>query len=233
MKAVFFDLDDTLYDQLWPFRMAFDSVFPGINNISIVDLFTKSREYSDRVFAQTESGEMTLAQMHRYRMVHAFHDLGRKISDDEADEFQKVYKEHQYKISLIPEMKRILQYLYKKNIPLYITTNGPSAHQRSKINALDIGNWIPSEHIFISSEIGFAKPDKEYFDYVNAKTKTGSTHSYMIGDSFANDIAGAVQAEWNAIWVNTKNRAKSHPHIQPKYEVNTYQQLEDMIRQLF
>ncbi|MBS4212866.1 MULTISPECIES: HAD family hydrolase [Neobacillus] len=233
MKAVFFDLDDTLYDQLWPFRMAFDGVFPGVDTISVVDLFTKSREYSDRVFAMTESGEMPLNQMHRYRMVHAFQDLGRNISDVEADEFQRVYKEHQYKISLIPKMKRILQYLYEKNIPMYITTNGPSAHQRAKIKALDIGNWIPEANIFISSEIHHAKPDKEYFDYVTAKTNFTNAHSYMIGDSFENDILGATRAGWNAIWINTKNKEKPHPHIQPEYEVISYKQLEELIKQLF
>jgi len=232
MKAFFFDLDDTLYNQLQPFQAAYDSIFSRITDISILELFKKSREYSDRVFAQTESGEMSLEAMHQYRMINAFKDFGYTISPAEADAFQKTYKDHQYKVSLIPEMKNILHYLNSKQISMYVTTNGPSSHQRLKIASLEIEQWIPQTHIFISSEVGIAKPHKGFFEYVNRKTKTTSTDSFMVGDSFENDIIGADQAGWNSIWINTKNKPRDVETIRPTYEAVSYQQLENMIYKL-
>ncbi|MEH7097434.1 HAD family hydrolase [Neobacillus vireti] len=233
MKAIFFDLDDTLYDQLQPFEAAYHRVFSTITDITILELFKKSREYSDKVFALTESGEMSLEKMHQYRMIHAFKDLGYSISTDEADAFQKEYKDHQYKVSLIPEMKNILHYLAAKDIPIYVTTNGPAHHQRLKLASLDLDDVIPDSNIFISSEVGYAKPRKEFFEYVNQKTNTHPADSYMVGDSFANDIIGANQAGWNSIWINPTNKPKAMGSIQPTYEINSYPQLEELIKLLF
>jgi putative hydrolase of the HAD superfamily len=233
MKALFFDLDDTLYDQLQPFQAAYHRVFATITDISILELFKKSREYSDKVFALTESGEMSLEKMHQYRMINAFKDFGYSISTDEADAFQKEYKDHQYKVSLIPEMKNILHHLSRKDIPIYITTNGPARHQRLKLDALDIGNLIPKSNIFISSEVGYAKPQKEFFEYVNRKTNTHPADSIMVGDSFENDIIGADLAGWNSIWINPTNKPKAMESIQPTYEIKSYQQLEELIKLLF
>ncbi|MBT2655153.1 HAD family hydrolase [Bacillus sp. ISL-18] len=233
MKAFFFDLDDTLYDQLQPFQAAYHRVFSTITDISILALFKKSREYSDKVFGLTESGEMSLEKMHQYRMINAFKDFGYSISTDEANAFQKEYKDHQYKVSLIPEMKNILHYLNKKDIPIYVTTNGPSRHQRLKLAALNLAEVIPESNFFISSEVGFAKPRKDFFEYVNRKTNTHPADSYMVGDSFENDIAGADLAGWNSIWINPTNKQKTIDSIQPTYEINSYPQLEELIKLLF
>ena len=233
MKALFFDLDDTLYDQLQPFQEAYDRTFSAITDIPILDLFKKSREYSDKVFTLTESGKMPLEEMHQYRMINAFQELGYTITAEEADAFQSVYKENQYKVSLVPEINRILHYLRSKDIPTYVITNGPSPHQWLKLESLDLFHWIPKSNIFISSEVGYAKPQKELFAYVNSQTNTTSAISYMVGDSFENDMIGAKNAGWNSIWVNTKNKPRTIETIHPHYETNSYQQLEDLIRLIF
>lgn len=233
MTAVFFDLDDTLYNQLQPFQSAYNAVFSHITEILILDLFKKSREYSDRVFHLTESGEMPVEEMHRNRVIYAFDHFHYRISEDEAMEFQKIYKVHQYKISLVPEMENILNYLSTKNIPLYILTNGPSNHQRLKIEALNPFQWIPKNNIFISSEVGYAKPQKELFEHVNAQTKTSASTSFIIGDSFENDIIGANNAEWNSIWLNTKKRRMPLYQKHPNYETTSYQNLEEVIKNIF
>jgi len=233
MKALFFDLDDTLYDQLQPFQVAYDRTFSAMKDIPILELFKKSREYSDRVFTLTESGKMPLEKMHQNRLIYAFQDMDYKITAEEADAFQRVYKEHQYKVTLVPEMKRILQYLSTKGIPVYVITNGPSSHQWLKLESLDLFHWIPKSNIYISSEIGYAKPQKEFFEYVNKQTNTTGAISYMVGDSFENDMIGANNAGWNSIWLNTKNKPKSIETIHPLYEANSYQQLEELIKLLF
>jgi len=233
LTAVFFDLDDTLYDQLQPFQSAFNSLFSHITDVTILDLYKKSREYSDRVFPLTESGKMTVEEMNKNRVIYAFDHFHYQISEEEAMHFQEIYKEHQYKISLVPEMENILNYLSSKNVPLYILTNGHSNHQRLKLEALNPFQWIPQNNIFVSSEVGYSKPQKEIFEYVNAQTNTTASESFIIGDSFENDIMGAHNAKWNSIWLNTKQRKMPSNERHPNYEATSYRELEQLIKNTF
>lgn len=50
MKAVLFDVDDTLYDQVIPFQKAYEELFKGSFELSIEELYKRSRYYSDEVW---------------------------------------------------------------------------------------------------------------------------------------------------------------------------------------
>ena len=39
MTAIFFDMDDTLYDQIEPFKKAYDTLFGDRFHVDIYDLF--------------------------------------------------------------------------------------------------------------------------------------------------------------------------------------------------
>ena len=49
--AVFFDLDDTLYDQAQPFAYAVEKVVGPIPHATAADLFDTSRRYSQEIFS--------------------------------------------------------------------------------------------------------------------------------------------------------------------------------------
>ena len=75
MTAILFDVDDTLYDQLEPFRLACGQVLGTDFRADYERLFVRSRYYSELVFNQSESGRMAMEDMYVYRLVHAFADL--------------------------------------------------------------------------------------------------------------------------------------------------------------
>jgi putative hydrolase of the HAD superfamily len=58
MKFVF-DIDDTLYDLMEPFRKAFLDTFKNFD-VDIQTVFIKSREHSDLVFEQSMKGEISI-----------------------------------------------------------------------------------------------------------------------------------------------------------------------------
>ncbi|MBK1876592.1 HAD-IA family hydrolase [Pelagicoccus mobilis] len=55
------------------------------------------------------------------------------------------------------------------------------------------------DHVFVSSEIGHEKPDREIFSHCEAKLELTPEQILHIGDSFQHDIEGASAAGWNAI----------------------------------
>ena len=95
MKAIVFDVDDTLYDLSTPFKETCREVFPEDKDLDLEGAFLASRRYSDSVYARCLSGEMSMEEMYIYRFKNAFLDYGKKIDALKALEFQAIYEEKQ------------------------------------------------------------------------------------------------------------------------------------------
>ena len=48
---------------------------------------------------------------------------------------------------------------------------------------------------------------------------------WFVGDSYALDVKGAVNAGWNAVWMNRRRRKKPEDNIAVYEEVHTEQEL--------
>ena len=92
-----------------------------------MQIFARSRKYSDEVFEASENGTITMEEMYIYRICHAFKDFGIVVTDEEALLFQKYYQEYQKKIQLSDEMRSLLQSCVGR-CRLGIITNGPAGY---------------------------------------------------------------------------------------------------------
>ena len=108
MKAIVFDVDDTLYDLSTPFKQTCREIFPEDTDLDLEGAFLASRRYSDSVYARCLSGEMSMEEMYIYRFKNAFLDYGKKINALKALEFQAVYEEKQQEIRMTDAMKDLL-----------------------------------------------------------------------------------------------------------------------------
>lgn len=230
--VIFFDVDDTLYNQIEPFRRAFYKNFSNIHSIDIEKLFLASRKYSDEVFHKTEKMEMSLREMHVYRISKAFEEFGYYILPESAIAFQIDYERYQDEISIIPDMKEILEFLIANGIKVGIITNGPEKHQKKKIDALGLKRWISDENITISGEVGFAKPEREIFKIAKARMKIQENTIYYVGDSFENDVMGALNAGWTPIWINKRKREISNIPPNLIYEVNEEKSILKIVKNI-
>ncbi|WP_455390326.1 HAD family hydrolase [Lactiplantibacillus pentosus] len=203
MKTILFDVDDTLYDQLKPFRQAFTATF-AFKNIPLEKLYTLSRKLSDQVFAASASGTISMQAMYIYRIQKALAHFDHRISAQQAQIFQQNYQHYQQQIQLLPDVIATLNYYQARQFGLGIITNGPTAHQKAKIAQLGLHRWIKPSHIMISGAVGVAKPAPQIFQLTAAHLHLTPATTYYIGDSFANDIIGAKQAGWHTIWLNRR-----------------------------
>jgi len=60
------------------------------------------------------------------------------------------------------------------------------------------------ERCFISSEIGFPKPDSRFYIAAAAQLDLPPDEILLVGDDWTNDILGARAAGWQAIWLDRK-----------------------------
>ena len=223
IKAVVFDVDDTLYDLSTPFKEACRTVFPEDTGLDLEGAFLASRRYSDSVYASSLSGKISMEEMYIYRFENAFRDYGKKIDAQTALFFQAVYEQKQQEIKMTEAMKKLLENLSGK-MKLGIVTNGPTQHQWDKVNTLGVEQWIPKEHILISGEIGIAKPDTGIFAAELGRLDLQKEDVCYVGDSFENDIVGAKGAGWKAVWYNHRGHQATE-EVMPDYIVKSEDEL--------
>lgn len=205
MKALIFDLDDTLYNQEEPFKQAIQAHLP-VQDEQMEALYIAFRLHADEVFEAATTGAMTLEASHIYRMKQALADFGYDLSDELALTIQKDYQENQGRLLLSPEFPTIFDYCHENGIHLGIITNGPHLHQLRKLQSLEMANWISEDLTLISGQVGIAKPRKAIFDLMAEKLQVLPEEICYVGDSFENDVVGAKGAGWKVIWLNHRKR---------------------------
>lgn len=209
-KAILFDVDDTLYDQTVPFKEAYAQYFGDKPVIPAEVIYPVTRKYSDQVYSQAMSGQITMEELYIYRVQKAFEEYNITITVEEALVFQKVYADRQRHIHMSETMEKILTYCSGK-VELGIITNGPSAHQWNKVKSLQAERWIPQGNIFVSGDVGAEKPERKIFDHAKRTMKLENAEIWFVGDSYELDVKGAVNAGWNAVWMN--RRGRKHPEM--------------------
>jgi putative hydrolase of the HAD superfamily len=63
------------------------------------------------------------------------------------------------------------------------------------------------EQAFVSSEIGYVKPDQRFFAAVKERLNAAAAEIMLVGDDEVNDSAGAAAAGWRNIFLDRKGGA--------------------------
>ena len=228
---IFFDLDDTLYDQMFPFKKAFEQVFSEekYNSIDLIELFEHRQKYSIEAYSLFTQGNLTKLEMFSYRLCRSFLAMGLKITDNQALAFQEVYESYQNKIELDPDMVSVLDYCIAKQLPIGILSNGEEHHQWKKITHLNLEKWFKKEHIFVSGAIGYDKPDRRIFEHVTDTINLEDKTLWLVGDNFENDVVGATNAGWQTIFLN-KYRLDTTGLVQPNHSIGKSGELLSLIK---
>ncbi|MFI3085412.1 HAD family hydrolase [Streptococcus sp. 2020WUSS089] len=229
MKALIFDVDDTLYDQIQPFERALERHIE-VARVQIEPLYLSFRRYADEVFEETATGKMSLKDSHIYRMKHALADFGYQVSDATALAIQIDYDYFQGQIELSPVFPEIFSWCQAQGIAMGIITNGPYRHQLRKIRTMGLVNWFELEHVLISGQVGITKPNPAIFQLMEERLGMSGEDICYLGDSFENDVVGAKAANWKAIWFNHRKRVEPIAPYQADKVVTDWDELVKVIQ---
>lgn len=110
---------------------------------------------------------------------------------------------------------------------LAAVTNGTKIAQEKKLRMSGLDQIFDA--IFISENVGFEKPNKEFFDHVFASLGiTDKSEVLIIGDSLTSDILGGVNAGIDTCWFNPMHKSKSLD-IPVTYEIDDLCKLKDIV----
>jgi HAD superfamily hydrolase (TIGR01549 family) len=232
-RAFFFDLDNTLFDYEASFKQAslfaFKSIFYPVlmKPINAEEWFTAYKIYCDLYWPAYEDKILTREEYQRNRLVSSLLSLNiRSVDIKRIDYFRKLCEEKIPSFVIpYPWIKEIINLIQMRGCVVGIISNGGSELQRKKLSMLGLS--FSDNHIFISSELSFAKPSIELFQFV--KSRTQAANFYYVGDSFSFDIHPAVKAGWTGIWWNPLKliQAQTNSNI---YNCSSANELRSVIR---
>lgn len=75
------------------------------------------------------------------------------------------------------------------------------------------------ERCFISSEVGFPKPDRRFFQAIESELNLPPEKLLLVGDDWTNDILGARAAGWHTAWLARKPIISSLPYVRSMLEL--------------
>jgi putative hydrolase of the HAD superfamily len=206
IRAVFFDLDDTLCGYWEASKRALRETFEH-HRPGGCDAETLLREWAAafRVFlpevkrapwyeAYLVSGEPTRTELMRRTLERlAIHDP--TMATELSSTYSKLRNSY---LELFPEAIEVIEAL-KGRYSMGLITNGPADTQRMEIDALDIAGHF--EHIFIEGVLGFGKPDRRVFETAEQAVGASGREILFVGNSYPHDIYPAIGAGWRTAWI--------------------------------
>lgn len=197
IKAVLWDLDDTLYSRVNAARCVFPLMFKELLYVG------RSDEEIE------EMADFMKANFKRNSVIHedVFSALFKRYPPDKPyirEDCVNFYHEHISKFAKpFPDVTDIIKSLRKLGIKTAVVTNVAEDRvysQNRKIAALGIGDLFDA--IVYSGELGVHKPDRRIFDEAVKLLGVSNKECLFVGDDPISDVAGALSADMEVIWID-------------------------------
>lgn len=215
IRAVLFDLDDTLFDRKAAQIMAlelivkrFPHIFGRFEKERVIEAFLESDRLLTSGFNAGASSEGIREE--RSRIFLEILDIG----EDIVDIITEIYIEEYPKLNAVMpgafELVKELSGRYRVGV----ITNGLPDAQYTKLESIGLRDLMSC--IVLSEEIGIRKPDPGIFHHAADLIQIPPADCLYVGNSYTHDIAGAKTAGMLACWL------KSSPSSSPggEYEAD-------------
>jgi putative hydrolase of the HAD superfamily len=217
LKAVIFDLDNTLVDRTATFnsfaRSFTDTYFQHI---------TSREELVKRIIELDEDG---------YKEKNAmFKELLTELpwsSKPELTELLHFYEEKYVEQALLmDDAREVLRYVREK-YKTGLITNGKTSVQYGKLDRLQLRSSF--DVIVVSEEAGIKKPDSRIFEIAAEQLGLNPEECVYIGDHPVNDIEGAAAAGMKTIWLGVNQPWRKGLTVTPLHSITSLKQLPSLL----
>ena len=223
-KNLFFDLDDTLWAFTQNARDTFEEMYNKHQYHRFFDSFEQYYQLYEKrnqeLWVAYGKGQITKEQLNHQRFLYPLQAVGADdvaLSQRFAADFFAVIPT---KRKLMPHALEVLQVLSTR-YHLYILSNGFEELQCHKMRSAGIDSYF--KHVVLSDHIGVLKPAPEIFHFAMSATQSQIHNSLMIGDSWANDVAGAAGVGMHQVYYNLGE--KSDLPFKPTYQIHDLKEL--------
>lgn len=259
IKAIFFDLDDTLLWDQKSVKEAFAATCRAAAekyDVDVEELEEAVRAEARELYSSYETYEFT-----QMIGINPFEGLWGNFLDDD-DHFRKmkdivpVYRKEAWTRGLkalgiddpefgaelaerFPQERRNSPFVYdetfnvldelKGKYQLLLLTNGSPDLQNTKLDITP--ELVPYfDHIVISGAFGRGKPDPSIFEHALTLMSLNKDEVLMVGDNLMTDILGASRVGIKSVWINRHDKERNE--VIPTYEITHLEELYPILASL-
>ncbi len=218
-KAIFLDIDDTLLDYDICCRQAFDHAMKAICQPSSDELFQLFFAISGRLFEEAKRGLHTIAEVMELYPAEFIERSG--LPSEQLEDFKHAFRRGWgLSHAKVADADTLLQALHGR-YRLFAASNSFAHLQRQRLQLAGLSPML--EDAYVSSEIGFDKPDVRFYEEALRRCGCRPEEVLMMGDSPTTDVIGAQQAGLDTCWYNPHQ--KERPDLHPTYTIHTLTEL--------
>jgi putative hydrolase of the HAD superfamily len=224
MKAILFDLDDTLIPERPAIEAGYAAVAERVWGTSTPQRITSLREaaravwlagrptaYVKRVhfslgealygeFVADGSDADALRALVPSLRAEAFEAVLPAPARGSSSELVELWNTTRMAaLTRYPETERVLEY-WSARVPVALVTNGAARLQRAKLTVTELESAFTT--VIVSEEVGIGKPDPAPFQAALDELQLMADDVVMVGNDLERDIAGARNAHIRAIHVD-------------------------------
>ncbi|MDQ0169622.1 HAD family hydrolase [Paenibacillus tundrae] len=258
LKAILFDLDDTLLWDERSVREAFHEtclVAAQETGVDPAELEEAVRNEARNLYESYETFAFT-----KMIGINPFEGLWANFTGGDQPEFRQleqlapVYRRDSWYRGLLKlgvDRKDLADKLAsqfgaeRRSRPhIYEETMDTLRHLKGKFKLLLLTNGCPAlqqekldgvpeivsffDEIIISGSFGKGKPDPSIFQYALDKLGVQPEESMMVGDKLTTDIRGALSTGIKSVWINRENKENSETYT-PDHEIKHLSELDRII----
>ncbi len=250
VKAIFFDLDDTLC-AYWDaskigLRTTFDELRPaGVSTATLIEAWAKCfRSFAPNLKktgwfpTYLKTAEPSRTELMRLTLV----EVGIDDSDLASRMSNRYMQLRDQNLGLFPDAIAVLD-AFRSRFFLGLITNGPADLQRLEIATLGIESYFSL--ILIEGELDHGKPHELPFRLARESAGCAPNELLMVGNSYSHDIRPAIGFGWQTAWIRRASdvppsfagesvRPEDRPEDSPipTLEISTLSELLPLVREI-
>ncbi len=208
IKAIIFDLDNTLIDRQKAFKEMLIRKFS-----SLFDDKKLIKSMVEDIIKWDDNG--TVERIIVFKKWASKYDVT-CITPEQLD---KDWSNESGTVAFLYDDVKDTLIKLKEKYKLAILTNGNVASQRRKLNTINIYDLL--DFSLVSSEYIVKKPDKQIFEYTAKQLGLNTNECVYVGDNYNIDVLGSRNAGMTPIYVSRKNEIHN--------DVTTIKQISELL----
>lgn len=229
LRAIFFDIDDTLFST---------TVFAEKARRAAIDAMVAHGLRGDRDELMRELNEVIAEFTSNYE--HHLDKLLLRLPKEQINGRNPailvaagVVAYHETKsreLRVYDDVYEVMRELGKTGLLLGIISAGLTVKQAEKIVRLKITEFLDPRAIFISDQIGISKPNPKLYRKACEAVSIDPKEAMYVGDNPKADVEPAKRLGMVSVWMRRSGRHTLDPGMpQPDYQIRNFHELRDLL----
>ena len=224
LKAVIFDVDDTLFDRdraqreiLRAMVREHPQIFQGIDEEVAAKAFLESDRITFEEFKTANPAEISRLKRSKtfLNMLGLSEEHSDKITDMYVNAYPLINVPVAGAVPLVTELSR--------KFSLAVASNGLPDVQYKKLETLGIKHFFGC--IILSGELGIGKPDPRIFWEAASILGHKPKECLYVGDAYEADVIGANRARMKSCWFNPHRLQPPQTDVRPDFEIGSLDEI--------